>query len=311
MATVNDLRDSIATSLRDTSTAAKTKVVTAINWARRWVQAEYPWSWLDLGVTGIRTLGPSSYTAVTVTSGSATVTVDSNDAGQLQVTTDLTGGPKPIYPFITFGNSARFYRITARAYAAPTSTLTITPAFIGTSASDQTAKIFFREYEMPSDFAYPVAFCFEDGEVMDPTAIDEHWYIAPNPTVSTGKPSRYCLRMRNRITAVLDPIPDATYGISIEYRIALSDVVAGGSEQSLIVPSRWHLVLDDLALWRLRRDDKNDTRWPEHERLGREGLARMIAEELTIGHSTLPVAKDPRSRMGSRRLERASLDRGT
>lgn len=306
MSTVNQVTDLIAARLRDASLSSR--VLEAVNWSRRWLQRQWNWSWNTTSVGSIRTLATAAYTTVAVTSGSATVTVDSNDAAQQQLTTDVALG---VYHFATFGGGGnRFYRITNRVYAAPTATLTITPAFIGTSSAAETMTLYFREYVLPEDLVQLVRLISQDGVPLLDWSIDDLWYLNGRPTSSVARPVRYALRHATRAKVVLDPIPDAVYAIHFEYIPVLANVATDGTEASLTVPARWHHVLEELGLWYLRRDYKDDDRWPEHERLAREFLAEMIQEEVTRGRQGLPVIQAAWSRRGYDRARKADTRGG-
>lgn len=288
MPTVDQIVTNVGVRVNDTSTAMKTKILQGINWARRWLWMKRNWSWIPRTPSGIYTIAPAAYTSVTVTSGSTTATVDSNNAGQLQVSTDIGNS---IYPFIVFGSDTdAFYRITARSYSAPTATLTITPAFQGTSASTETATIYFREYALPTDVSRLEVLINDLGQPLTPITISDHWYLRPKPQQSTGRPTNYASRAKATATILLDPIPDDNYPISIEYVPNMSEVVAGGTEASIVVPPRWHHAVEDLAMWFIR-NLKDDSRENGSQGLARELLSEMIQEDVTMGGRRLPMIK--------------------
>lgn len=303
MATVDQIRTNIERRLRDTQLG--TRIVDAINWARRYIHRQANWSWSGTGTNAVRTIAPAAYTSVTVTSASTSVTVDSNDAGQQQITTDLASGIG-IYHYATFGGGGnRYYRIINRSYANPTATLTITPAFIGTTSSTDTMSVYFREYALPTDFVRMRRINDENGRALHPVAIDDLWYQNGLPTATRARPSGYALRGETRFKVIFDPIPDAVYSVPYEYETTLSDVAAGGTEASMVVPPRWHDCVEEFALYYLRHEYKDDDRASNNFSVASAMLSDMLREEITGGGQFVPVIESVRSSRGRQQVRRA------
>lgn len=297
MATPAEIKRLVEARLRDSQLG--TIVYDAINWARRYVQRKHNWSFGGSKAYSVLTIAPDTVSDCTATNGSATVTVAENLS---QVVTDTA---LSVWHYVTFATDTdRFYRIVAATYAAPTTTLTITPAFQGTTATDETATIYFREYPLPTDFVRMQRFVGEDGAILAPYSIDDLWYSNGEPTEDPAEPTKFSIRGENRAKVILNPIPDAAYALQMEYEIALSDVSASSTEADMIIPARWHDLIAELAVYHLRHEYKDDDRAPNNWRAADAMLQDMIREDLTEGGLYLPVVQSRdgvRGRMQRRR----------
>jgi len=303
MSTVNELVSNLKNRLRDQQ--ADTYILQAINWCRRDIVTRRNWAWAQTLVGGLRTLGPATITDdVTVTLEGTSVTVATADDSMDQLVTDVAAGIEPHVTFTLGGD--RFYRVTAATGSGPY-TLSITPGYFGASSAAEDMVIYFREYALTSGTRKIANVVGEDGHTLGLRTLSEIAYANGEPTESTGQPRFYAVRGGMTPTLILDPIPDDNYSIAFDRIGALTDVSVNGTEASVVVPAEWHFVIEEGALYFLRRDVKDDDRWADTRDMYLEYLGRMERADLTGGFaSSGGVIHATRSRHGMAQQRRAS-----
>lgn len=207
------------------------------------ISTRYPWPWLHSRVA-ISTVADTSVTddSITATNGSKTVTS----------TTANTFAATDVNRFIQFSSSNDWYEITARASG---TSITIEPAYAGTTATDLDATIRTFSYNLPSD-------CHKVFDVRTARTPAKLHYIdtrmfdlfRPNQT-GTGTPRAYYLYYyRNPQSATgqqwaisFDPIPSAAMLIEIRYLKKPASLSAGTDIAEM--PEIYHNVIIDGATY--------------------------------------------------------------
>lgn len=257
-------------SLDQTVAAYATRLKRALNLTIQDICSRRDWKFLQEREI-IQTVADYTTGTVDITNGSATVTGTSTVFASTHVRS-----------FINFQGDLNWYEITARA---SNTSITISPAFGGTTATGQTYKIRQVFYSLTSDASRVL----DIRQATTPAKLANLGYRSIDlyqPDIeTTGAPMAYAL-FRNDpaigVTAAKKrqlqffPTPDAVYNMEVRYLKQLSDLSADGDISDM--PLQFHTIAIDGAEWMMSKS-LNDPAENMKKQAYEFGLQKMIEEE--------------------------------
>jgi hypothetical protein len=249
-------------------TADATKLKAWVNEAYRFLAGLREWSWMLKNGT-IQTTADITTLTATVNAAATAVTLSSTYATSLA--SDY---------YIQFSDTSDdWYLITA--HTAGTDTLTISPAYTGSSnLTAGTTKIRRVFYSLASDADRIIDMyeAIEDRQLVyvDPRELDHQ---VPDPT-STGTPQAYTLLgydTSNAWRAHFYPIPSAKINIQYRYYKGITDLSATGDVP--VLPSKWHTGIIFVALSMFAHPYIDDDRMASAESRARQVVSEMIRQQ--------------------------------
>lgn len=258
------------TNLDQTVSAYATRLKRALNLTIQDIASRRDWKFLQEREI-VQTVADYTTGTVDVTNASATVT----GTGTVFATSHVRS-------FIQFQGETNWYEITARASG---TSITISPAFGGTTATGQTFTIRQVFYSLTTS-ASRILDIRQSATPAKLTNIGYRNLDLYQPDVSTtGAPSAYALFRNDPAVAATAakkrqlqffPTPDGVYNMEVRYLKQLSDLSADTDISDL--PQQFHTIVIDGAEWMISKS-LNDPSEPQKKQSYEFGLQKMIEEE--------------------------------